>query len=161
MNGSQSSVLLSIIGAVLLIGCGAKPSDSPEVSAVAITPPQAEAEESRNSSVEESTEGLIVFTVNDTERSFGFLPGSAATFNPLASTMRAHPVAGSAESLTINFMSIDLKNLDYPTDLPPTRDPSKPAPSCRTGTVHSRCRGRRDHCKDRRAHRSHHRRKMG
>lgn len=115
-----------VAGVILFIGCGGETKDAPPVSGESAGKHQEEAVQPVDQDLEESTEGLLAFTVDSSEKSFDFLPASANSYTPLASTLRAHPVAGSTESIAISFMSIDLKKLELPTDLPPVKDPSKP-----------------------------------
>ena len=111
---------------LILTACGGSQSQEATEADEAAASAPAPTEPAGQSPAEESTDGSAAFTVDGSEKSFGFLPKSACVYNPLASTLRAHSEAGSTESIAIHFMSIDLKKLTYPTELPLPRDPSQP-----------------------------------
>jgi hypothetical protein len=89
-------------------------------------PAAAPAAQDEQNATEESITGSLTLSADGNEKSLGYLPKSGSTYTPLASSIRAHSEAGSTESLAIHFMSIDLKKLTYPTELPLPKDPSKP-----------------------------------
>ncbi len=117
---------LVVVLAGVLTACGQSPSpsgadvaktgqtDQPAVSRVPDEEPAG------------SSAGSVVFAVNGEAKSFDYLPKSGCAYNPLASTVKALPEAGSTESFAITFMAIDLKKLGYPADLPLPKDPSRP-----------------------------------
>lgn len=73
-----------------------------------------------------STEGLLVFTFEGSEKSFKYLPEPHNYYTKAASNIRALSEAGSTESFFITFMSFDLKKLTYQTVLPLPGDMTKP-----------------------------------
>ena len=80
----------------------------------------------------------MTFTVDGSPKTFEHLPESGSYYSSLASSIRAHPESGSTESLTINFMSIDLKAHTYPGELPAPKDPGQPmSPSAAMASVGS------------------------
>lgn len=112
--------------ALVLIACGGEESsataaaDKPAVvDEPAVTSPAKGASD-------ESSVGSVTFTVAGNEKSFDHLPESGSTYMRLASTIVAHPAAGSTEMFTINFMAIDLKEQTYPAELPAPKDFSEP-----------------------------------
>lgn len=116
---------LGLAATVILVStaCG---RGQPEATTDPDEPATPAAAQAGQSTAEEPTEGSAAFTVDGSEKSLGFLPKSACVYTPRASTMRAHSEADSTESLAIHFMSIDLKKLTYPTELPLPKDPSQP-----------------------------------
>lgn len=119
--------LIALSAATVFFGaCGGDPSQTatdPDKGAVPAAAPAAQDEQN---ATEESITGSLTLSADGNEKSLGYLPKSGSTYTPLASSIRAHSEAGSTESLAIHFMSIDLKKLTYPTELPLPKDPSKP-----------------------------------
>ena len=112
---------------VLLVACGSdQNASSTSGESESASPTDAVVTQPESSQPEESSVGSVSLVVDGNEKSFDYLPDSGSSYTPLVSTLRAHPEAGSTESLAIHFMSIDLKKLDYPVDLPLAKDPSKP-----------------------------------
>lgn len=70
--------------------------------------------------------GELTFTVDGEPKRFGYVPESQTSCTPYASSFVAFPEEASAEHLSITFLSINLKKLSYPTDLPQPKDFSKP-----------------------------------
>ena len=127
MSGLRPILPALIATAVLLAACGSdQNASSMSGESESANPTDAAAMQPANSKPEESSVGSVSFVVNGNEKSFEYLPKSASLYNPLASTLRAHPESGSTESLAIHFMSVDLKKLDFPADLPAPKDLSQP-----------------------------------
>lgn len=101
--------------AVLYAGCGgasdaasrSMASDAPLVTA---TSPAAE--------VQEASGGAVSFAVDARAKHFASVPADQNNYTPLASTITARAADGSDEQLTITFLSMDLKKLEYPVELP-------------------------------------------
>jgi len=119
--------LIALTAATVLFGaCGGAPSQTATDLDKGDAPATAPAAQDEQDATEESITGSVTLSVDGNEKSLGYLPKSGGTYTPLASSIRAHSEAGSTESLAIHFMSIDLKKLTYPTQLPLPKDPSKP-----------------------------------
>ena len=73
-----------------------------------------------------SSAGSVSFVVAGEDKRFEYLPESGCVYTRLASTIRAHSAAGSTESLSIQFMSMDLKQQTFPAVLPLPKDLTKP-----------------------------------
>ena len=67
----------------------------------------------------------MTFTVDGLSKQFDDLPAAENRYMKISSTIKARPAPGSKEGLTINFLSIDLRALTYPVDVPLPRDFSK------------------------------------
>lgn len=120
------SLDLLVALAVVLTACG---GESPQGAADANeggAPKETAVTVPTETAPSETTVGSVTFAVDGNEKGFEYLPESGSVYNPLASTIRAHLETGSTESLAIHFMSIDLKQLTYPAELPLPKDPSKP-----------------------------------
>lgn len=70
--------------------------------------------------------GSVSLAVDGAEKSFDYLPESGSMYTKLSSSIAAHPESGSKEMLTITFFSIDLKEHEYPADLPLPKNAGKP-----------------------------------
>jgi len=112
--------------AVVLTACGTEPSQTdPEAGQGAASDPTPVAQQVKEV-VDESSVGSVTFRVDGEEKSFDYVPKSSSLYNPIASSMWAYPESGSTQSVAIHFMSIDLKKLTYPTELPLPKDLTKP-----------------------------------
>lgn len=101
------------LSAALLAACGGS-GRTVEATQEAATQP---AEQTTAAAAEPSV-GHVSFTVDGEAKSFDYLPASYANYTPISSTVEFHAAAGSTELLTINFISIDLKEIEPPVDLP-------------------------------------------
>ncbi len=75
---------------------------------------------------EVASRGSVAFAVDGQAKSFNFAPAQNNYYMKLASSIVAKPAASAAEKLTITFMSVDLKSVAFPADLPPRRDAGAP-----------------------------------
>ncbi len=75
---------------------------------------------------QEASVGATSFTVDTRPRRFDSMPDDHNNYTPLASTLLARPADGAREQLMINFLSMDLKKLKYPIDLPRPRTAGQP-----------------------------------
>lgn len=132
MRSSRRNTLtlphLGLVSALTLIltACGGSQSEAtpePDQAAAPASAPEAQADQSAS---DEATPGSVTVMIDGAKKSFGYLPESENTYVRLASTIRAYTETGSIEQFSINFMSIDLKELTYPTELPLPKDLSKP-----------------------------------
>ena len=110
---------------LILHACGGSQPETTAEPAEAVTA-AAPTETTTQTEADESTPGSVTVTIDGADKSFEYLPEPGNTYNTLASTIRAHIEAGSIETFSINFLSIDLKKLTYPTELPLPKDPGKP-----------------------------------
>ena len=69
--------------------------------------------------------GSVVFRVDGMAKEFDVLPTRGNTYLPLASSIVAKPSASSTEKLTITFLSLDLRKVSAPADLPAPKDFTK------------------------------------
>ncbi len=126
MRAQRRSLMVLAATAILLGACGGGQTQAdPEADeAIATEPPPAS--QTGQDAAEDATPGTVAFTADGEEMSFDYLPESEVRYHHLGSSIWAYPEAGSTESFAIHFMSIDLKTLTYPTDLPLPKDPSQP-----------------------------------
>ena len=115
-------VLVTSVGVAALavsVGCGGSGEASglapaTPAEAVAVAPAAAPAQ---------TSVGTVPFTVDGRARQLDVLREQENRYRALASSIRAFASAGATEQLVINVLSIDLKKVTYPTDLPLPKTP--------------------------------------
>jgi len=104
--------------AFLACGDGGGASDEREAThAAEANAPRAEP--SSDPAPSPSVEGRITFAVDGQPFQFDHLPADLNYHTPVASSAGAKPHAESPEVLRVIFLNVDLKALEYPTELPP------------------------------------------
>ncbi|UCF38247.1 MAG: hypothetical protein JSU96_05190 [Acidobacteriota bacterium] len=130
-NSNSALMALRNVGivamlSILLAACGGSQTESTETTNEGTLSSEIAASTSSEAATEESSEGSVTFMVEGNRMTFEHLPKASNVYSALASTIRAHQNAGSEETLSITFMSIDLKKHTYPTDLPVPKTPGQP-----------------------------------
>ena len=104
--------------AILACGDGGRSSDGGEATrAAGAEAPRAEP--SSDTAPSPSVEGRISFAVDGQPFQFHHLPADLNYHTSVASSAGAKPHPESSEVLRVIFLSVDLKALEYPTELPP------------------------------------------
>lgn len=70
--------------------------------------------------------GGFTFEVHGEAKRFDYLPAGDNFYTSVSSAIKARSSAGSKEALGIIFLSLDLKKVTYPADLPAPRNSGKP-----------------------------------
>lgn len=105
--------------AALCAGCGGgSGGHGSEVAAQVETTPLASTAPTSAPVIQERAEGGASFAVDGSARQFDALPDGHNYYTSLASQVPARPRVDAAEQLSITFMSIDLRKLEYPAQLP-------------------------------------------
>jgi hypothetical protein len=111
-------IVPGLIGLMVVGGCGGGEPGA----GVPETEPSARAESApaatTTSAQVSGAVGRVTFTVDGRSLAFDHLPAGASYYTPLASALSAKPGPDSPETLTIIFMSMDLRALEYPAELP-------------------------------------------
>ena len=76
---------------------------------------------SNPSIVQAATAGIVSFTVDGSAQQFDALPDGHNYYTQLASQITARPSIDAAEQLSITFASIDLRQVEFPAELPGPR----------------------------------------
>lgn len=76
--------------------------------------------------VPETTPGGAAFTVDGRALQFDALPSGHNYYTPMASQVTARPRVDAVEQLSITFVAIDLRRLEFPAELPRPRMPDTP-----------------------------------
>ena len=114
-----NSVVSGVLTTMLCAGCGGAGevparADGPGTETAAATTAPAPAEQ-------DTPTGNVSFTIDTRPKDFGTFPDGQNAYTPLASTITARPSDGGREQLMITFLSMDLRKLEYPADLPARR----------------------------------------
>ena len=108
-----------IAGAALIVAaCGGGPAAPPAGDQ---TPSEAGAP--APSTVEQVSVGTVSFSVDGQGRTFEHLPSGNNVYTPVSSSILARPSADAVEQLTITFLSMNLRSMSFPAELPLPRDP--------------------------------------
>jgi hypothetical protein len=113
------------MGLMAILGCGdgGGASDGEEATRAAeAEAPRAEAlraDPSSDTAPSPSVEGRITFAFDGQPFQFHHLPADLNYHTSVASSAGAKPHPESSEVLRLIFLSVDLKALEYPTELPP------------------------------------------
>ncbi len=119
-------LIMALIVAGLLFACGAGEEGVPEVAAQVNQPPEAVPVEPVPEAV---SEGSFVFEANGQAKQYDYLPAGENFYTPVSSAIKARSAAGADEGLRIIFLSLDLKKVTYPVDLPAPRGGGTPKDS--------------------------------
>lgn len=117
---------VAVVSVLAFLACGGEKRGLPARADEAAAAPEGATTEPVAAVALESSAGSVTFTVDGKSKRFGFLPPGGNVYVSLSSSIRALPAAGSPEHLSISFISIDLKSIDYPADLPVPKDFRKP-----------------------------------
>lgn len=124
------NLLSAIVVAGMLVACGQE--REPTRSVAKSSDVRAEARAQAVATIP----GEVSFVVRGEPKRFEHLPQAHNHYSRLASQLTAQPSAGATEKVMITFLTVDLKKLAYPIDLPPSRDPSQTAdPAAAMATV--------------------------
>lgn len=113
----------ALITAIAMVACGSGEEVSTGDTARLGRSPEAAAVEPV---AEEVSAGIVVFELDGEVKRFDHLATADNMHTSVSSAIKARPSAGSGESLGIIFLSLDLKKVTFPADLPAPRDMSKP-----------------------------------
>jgi len=117
---SIRAVAPATLGMMAVLACGGGEGDSE--GGEATRAPGAEiprAEPVKDAAPGPTVEGRITFAVDGQPFAFDHLPADLNYHAPVASSAGAKPDATSPQVLRVVFLSVDLKALEYPIELPP------------------------------------------
>ena len=90
-----------------------------------------------SSGAAEPSLGTVAFKLDGVEQNFEHMQRSGTVYNPMVTTLRAEPQAGSTERFIIHISLVDLKKLTYPNDLPRDRSQQSSGPPMMDSVVMS------------------------
>ncbi len=108
-----------VLAVMFLACCGQETAATP-----AEKQPEKAAAATATSAVE--SVGSVAFALDGQAKTFDYAPAGNNAYMKLASSIVAKPSTIAAEKLTISFISIDLKSVQYPADLPLARNLGAP-----------------------------------